>query len=288
MTVEQLCEGICDTRTYRRYIAAERKITPDKIVDFCNRIGISPSDFFYNSKTREREELNRIRDLYQNIVNFDYTNFFVKLKKIKRQRLLNFQNVRYLDFCVTKANHETKKILDNQAYDILCNLCDYPNCLKKSVYDFVDIISLNFIAKLEVKIKKTIALNRLNEILNQNLIYISSESKLILPEVYANVSLYLGRLKQYPEALSIADEGIGYCLKHSNLSALTHLRYMRAYCLLVQGNRKDAEVEALRCLGIAFGKDNKYEIEMFTRVLSKDFNMDMFNLFKKYEYKLSS
>ncbi len=284
LTVEEFCEGICNERSYRRYLSGERKITPNKIVDFCNKIGISPSDFYYNAMLRERKELSKIRDLYNDIVNFDYSSFYSKLKNINTSRLLNKQNERYLQFCIAKANRETNKIIDSQAVEIVSKICDYPKCLSKEAFDFVDIISLNFISNLEVKIKKTSALEKMIEILNHGLNYISSESKQVLPMIYANTSIYLGRLQRYNESLEISTKGILFSLKHNNMTALSHLRYMKSYCHLILGDIDSAKKEAIKCIGSCICKENKYEYNMFIKALSKDFKFNIISIFSNTDW----
>lgn len=289
MTEDQFCEGICDTRSYRRYISGERKLPHKKIMEFCDKLGISSSDFFYNSKTIEREELNKIRKLYENIADKDYISFYKNRGLVNQDRILNEQNRKYFSLCNIKADYETHKTLDQVAVTNMAKLINYPRCINKRIFDFIEMAALSFIASIEIKVEETQALDKLISILSSvEFIYINSESRYILPTIYANASIYLGRLKRFEESLKIADAGIKYCKGVFDLHALSYLRYMRAYCLLVLGQQKESELEAIRCLALAIGKDNKLEMNSFKRVLQKDFKFNPLDLIKKYEDDLFS
>ena len=59
ITVDEFCDGICNSRLYRRYLSGERTLTHLKIISFCERLGISPSDFYYSASERDRYELKK-------------------------------------------------------------------------------------------------------------------------------------------------------------------------------------------------------------------------------------
>ncbi|KFZ27344.1 MAG: hypothetical protein KQ78_00394 [Candidatus Izimaplasma bacterium HR2] len=287
ITVDDLCGDICDSRLYRRYLSGERTLTHLKIIEFCEKLGISPSDFYYSASEKDRYELRKIKELYKTIVSRDFTNFQKIHKSINKDMLISIQNERFLDFCILKAEYINKATNSKNTLDKASLVADYPNCIKKSAFDFVDLISLQLIAQIEVEFKKEIALNKLIQILNnKDMIYISSESSNILPSIYANVSLFLSRLNKYEDSNSVSDSGIKYSILHSDFGSLSHLRYVKALSLLKLGYVQEAEIEAIKCLSNAISKENPYELEMFHRELISDFKKDPLELIPKYKKQI--
>ena len=176
-TIERFCADIVNPRNYSRYLSGERTITTDKINLFCNRLKISQSDFYYSANERDRYELKKINHLYKMIEKHEYKQFLEVLESIKEERFINIQNERYLSYCVQKYYFDLGKISNEQIMSELCSISNYPNCLNKHAFDFVDLISLQLIAEIEIKTKKTSALNKLTSILeDHDLIYISSDT----------------------------------------------------------------------------------------------------------------
>jgi hypothetical protein len=278
-TIEKFCAGIVNPRNYSRYLSGERTITTEKINAFCNKLKISQSDFYYSANERDRYELKKINKLYEMIEKREYKSFLNILDSIKKEHLVNIQNERYLSFCVQKYYFDLGKKSNEQILKELCLLSDYPNCLSKHAFDFVDLISLQLIAEIEIKTKKTTALDKLTSILEDHeLIYISSESSKILPSIYSNVALFLSRLKEYKQARTISIEGIEYSLRFYDNSGLTHLYYVKFYSEKMLNYNKDYQLSAIKCLMSAVATDNQKTIKTFYNVLKKDLNSDPFEL----------
>ncbi|MBN2605271.1 MAG: hypothetical protein JXR62_05520 [Bacilli bacterium] len=281
--VSKLCEGICTERQYRRYLSGENHLPDSKIFQFCEKLRISPSDFYYSFNEKDRYEYKKIVDLYNMINKNELSEFNTKLMKISKRNLISTQNERFLTYCIEKFNFINKNSTPNMIMDKLSILADYPACINKSAFDFVDLISIQQIAEIEVGFKNERALNLLLKIMkSDDMMYISSESRHILPSIYANTSLLLGRLNKYNDSLEISSEGIKYSILHSNFGSLTHLRYIRSLSLLKLELRVEAEIEAMKCICNAISRESKSDLKIFFDVLKKDFGENPVNYFRKY------
>ncbi|MCF7926117.1 MAG: hypothetical protein K9L74_00885 [Candidatus Izimaplasma sp.] len=154
-------------------------------------------------------------------------------------------------------------------------LIDYPNCLNRTMFDFVDIMGLKLIAELEIKDEKEDALNKLIRILeNRNTIYINSETRHILPTLYASVAILLGRLDKYEKSLGVAEEGIKLSLHYNDHSALAHLYYMKGVSLKRVGTATESKKYLGKAIIVAIIKDSEEETKMFKKAVKDHFGIE--------------
>ena len=286
-TVEKLCSGIITTRYYRRILCGEKNINHGLISKFCDKFEISDSDFYYHASVRDRTELKKIYSLYNMIYTHDYSNFSKSVNLINTKRFLSKQNEKFFRYCIQKAYYVHKKIVVNDILVNLYALFNYPEDLKREIFDFVDIVILLLIAEIQVKFKEDTALQKLIIILeNRKAFIVNSESSHISATVYANTSLFLLRLKRYSDAINIATEGLDYSKKHNDVSSLAHLHYSRSYSNYQLGSRKESEIDALRCMSCSIAKNNKTEFDVFHKEFKALFNSNPFDLFKKHQEHL--
>jgi hypothetical protein len=287
ITVEEFCFDIVDPRTFRRYKTGEKTLTHLKVIEFCKKLKISPTDFYFSARESDNYDFQQVNSLYLLASARSYEEFKIKSSKINKKDIDDIQVHRYLDFCHCKVDYELGKSNEEETINKLKEIVDFPDCLKYNAFDFVSLVCIQLIAEIEVKFKKEDALNKLIDLLkNPNLIYTSSETNTILPSIYSNVSILLLRLKKFDIALKISHKGIEYSIKHSNFNGLAHLYYAFSNASLNLGKRPEAELNAILCLTTALSKKNFYEIEMFTRVLTNELGIDPIALFDKYKEKL--
>lgn len=280
--VKDLCCDICGDRQYRRYLSGENNLSDEKIIQFCERLGISPRDFYYSLNEKDLYEYNEIHNLYNKILSRDFTNFNILLDELNKKRILSNQNLRFLDFCSLRYKFDNKKLDREEAYLAFSKNADYPNCLNKEVFDFVDIITIHMIAQIEVRKQKETAMRLLQRLLtDDSMLYLSSETKNILPTIYSSVSLMLGKLKKYEECIKLANEGIMFCLLHSYNKSLTRLYYSNALSYKHLNMQSEAEHSAVLCFANAISRQNDKDTLHFFKFLSKDFNLDPFTLFTR-------
>ncbi len=287
ITVASFCDGICSDRHYRRLLSGEQNITNNKINDFCNKLGISTKDFYYSANEKDNYEYSKIMKLYLHLCKNDLDEFRNELKNIKRERLISNQNKRFLEYCLVRYQYMLKKLSDRHCLEQLSLICNYPINKTYASFDFVDIISLVIIAEIEVKAEKLEALNLLRKILtSKSLVYISSESRHILPSIYGTVSILLSRLEKYEKASSVANSGIKYSIRHSNFSTLTHLYYVMCYTSFKMNKIARAEQYAAKSIANAISRGNKLEYKMTYRLIEKNLKVDPLSLFNYYREHL--
>lgn len=283
MTVEQFCSDIVDERTFRRYKTGEKTISYTKIAAFCDRLKIHPSDFFYSAKTNDQNEYKRINHLYTLMRRRDFEGFKKEVHTVDKEYIFDIQNRRFFDLTLAYVAFELKEKSLDELYITFSELADYPKCLTHQSFDFVSIGALLKIAEIEIKQKKESALNLLMDILsNSDMIFASYINLKVIPTLYADVCIFLLRLHRFKAANYVAQNGINYALRNSDYTVLSYLYYTKAYALLMLNDLENAELNAARCLASIISKQADEEIELFYRVLKKDFKVDPYTFVTKF------
>lgn len=289
MTVEELCDGICGDRQYRKYLSGDTNISEKRLMEYVNKLGISARDFYYSLYDKDRYDFNEIKNLYIKLEHKDYIGFTPKLDSLSKQEGLSLHNQRFLAFIQTKYLLDKKDILETTAVSKFSEICEYPACTDKNVFDFVDIISLHLIAQLEYKTGKTGSINLLLRILkDRNIMYLTSDTESILPSIYSNVSIILGRLGRIEEWISLATEGVNFCLANDYGKSLTRLYYSLSMARKQLNNGTLAEHYAALCYSNAIARNNPLEAQQFFKLLEKDFHKDPFRMIVESKEKILS
>lgn len=284
MTVEELCFGVVDPRTYRRYKSGEKTLTHLKVVEFCKKLRISITDFYYSSEDKDTYGSQTIKNLFSLVRSRQYDQFYHDADKVHQSILYDIQNKRLIDYCYCRVHFETHKKSDDEIMLMLHEIVNYPESLNYEAFDFISLITLQLIAEIETKHLKIQALNKLIDILTkENMIYTSSETSTILPSIYTNTSILLVRLKKFEDAYHLSSKGIEFAFKTENMGGLTHLYYSKSISSLRLGNTLEAEKNAVLCILTAISRQNSYEIKTFREILKKEFSIDPLKLFTKYK-----
>ncbi|ERJ12643.1 helix-turn-helix transcriptional regulator [Haloplasma contractile] len=278
-TVKQLCDGICSDRQYRKYLSGDNNISDQRLMDFCDNLGISARDFYYSLNEKDVYVLKHIKNLYYALTKKKYNKVSSLLENTHNIDLMTNQNRRFFNYCLIRFYYETKKYDEKHAISEASKYVDYPKCKDNNVFDFVDILFLLFIAQIEIHVGIQQGLKILLKILsNKNFLYLSSENRSILPPVYSTVSIMLGKLKLYDQCIEITDSGIDFCIKNSFNKSLTRLYYSKAVAHKMLDNLDLAKHYAVLCFTNVISRNNKSEIKLFYKTLMQDFDIDPFVL----------
>lgn len=274
------CDGICSDRQYRRYLSGEQIVTQIKLHLFCEKLGLSPNDFYNSFNRKDREETVSITKIYWKILVGKYLVAEENLIKLRNHKFINIQSKRFYQFCIIRVNQLTNKISKMLAFDQYKELINFPKCLEKNTIDFVDVIAIHRIAQIEYELNDDKALKFLYRILfDRNMLYVSSNTSYVLPTIYNGVTKILVMKELYVEAEKIASIGINYCIEITDFHALCNLYYAKSVVLSKLGRINEALNEGKKCLATAIAKNSEREIELFIRLLKKDFKINPMDLF---------
>ncbi len=285
MKVKTLCEGICSDRSYRRYISGERQLPQSKIFAFCNKLEISPTDFFQTFLDKDTFEFQKIYKLYRKLIEGDIEYYKQEYRSIDEAFLVNKMNQKFYRYTVVRYKFHTNQITKYTALDLFSKIIDYPECISNNIFDFSDISILMDISKIEssMNVIEFPSMKILERILSDESVrYITGKTKNVLPETYATVSEMYGVLNDVATCKKIAVEGIKYSLKHGMNFSLTKLYYLHSWTLFMEGHTEQAYLEAVKCLGNAISLQNEYAYKAYYKLIKDDFKIEPRSFFDMY------
>lgn len=274
---ETICDNLCGVRQYYKYLSGKNNISDKRLNEFLHNLKISPRDFYYSFYEKDKYEHKFVKDLYYDLIHKKYK--IVSKKVIDGKKKNSISNDRLFTYCESRYLYEKREITKFNYLSKLSVIADYPNCIQKEAFDFSDIVSIQSIAELEVKEGKIAALNLLLKILkNNDLVYLSSSNRDILPTIYSTVSILLGRMKRYKTCIEIAQLGVSYCRKYSLNKSLSWIFYALAIANKESEKIHEAEMYASLCMISTVIRGNTKEKESFYKLLLDDFNLSSFEV----------
>lgn len=265
-------ENICSDRTYTRYLNGTRNISHNSLVKLCAKLGIRYHDFYHSYQKYYDEEYSIVNNLYNLLIMKNYNEFNILNKKTVNLSMVDAYNERYLTYINIRAGIEQKNIQIVHGYELLKQLKIDINKESYS-YDFVDILVLIEMLKVEETKNVTTSLHELNRIIkDESFMYMSASNKDVFPAIYSTISLSFGRLEMLEESIYSALEGIKYSIKVNSNEHLSLLYYL-AFCYYNRKQDNDNIVKYSQlCISNAFARQNINEELKFKTLIKKDSN----------------
>lgn len=283
ITIKDLCDGLCDDRQYRKYRSGENNVSDIRLLEFCERLGISSRDFYFTLNEKDEYDFKVLKNLYNFIINKDYYEAKKILDKGFKHSYLTIQNKRLFEYCKIKYRYKQKEYTSDQAVKEIGHNINVQECCKNEIFDFVDILFLLMLAEIQVKTEKMQALDQLIKILNNpDSLYMSPEKRGLIAPIYSNVSIMLGRLNRLSDLLKINALGIDYCLKNSFSRSLTKLYQTRALALYRLERFSEADEYIAKCISNSISIESGEETVKLFSQLVKDFNKNPFDVLTEY------
>lgn len=277
--VEEFVFGICSDRQYRRYISGENIVPSSNISKFCEKLGISLSDFFYSLNKKDRYDYRKLSKIYHTVINHNLNEAEKLISNLRTPKLFDQQNYKFYQYLQIRINYEKDKINTDELYKNIFEVINLNHLQQGNFYSFVDILFLHLMCRHEVNYGQYDTLHTLEKILKSDeSIYISSENKTILPPIYANVSSYLGKLGFIKESLSLAITGLRYCQDNNLTDSLPHLYYSKMLGYLNTNKYESAQLSAIECLSACVSTNKKLYVTYY-ELIKNDLGLEPNKLF---------
>ncbi len=228
INIDDFIEDICSKRQYWRYKNGENICPQVRLSKFIERLELTNSEFlnyFYRKELNEFEELDK---LYKYIQANEYKKAKIILDSFENVHLTGYETKSLYELCKLLFNNTFSKRTIEQKIRNYATFIDYPGVLQKSYYSFRDIVLLVEIAAFEAKQNRYDAVNRLYEILKEDITYVSGNSRFYMPTVFVTVVKIYGSSGDIQKALDLSQEGIQYSKYVQDSRALPNLYHLSA------------------------------------------------------------
>jgi len=263
---------ICSDRQYRRYLSGDSQGSQRTINKFCEKLRITPNDFYSSFHRENDHEYREITQIYHSIQYGDIKSASLLIEEFSNHHFISVLSKDFYEFCCIYYRSITKQISNSHAHILYSKLINYPTLLSKDNLSFIELIALMKIASIESKKGKYIGADYLMKLLSNSLhFYISSNNRYILPSLYVELTKIYWNKKAYEISESLIDNGINFSLKNHDTSALSELYYLKAYLRYTEKDKELSYSFASKCLNLLLilGQEKKYVT--YYKILLKDF-----------------
>lgn len=275
MTELEFTYGVCHDRTYRKYLSGQSVMSQKVHNGLCMKLGFTIEEFLYAFDKKDENEYQKVYELYLYIKTFDKENALKLLVLFKDKVFVNYIAERLYSYCAIYYNELFLGDTKAHIYSRYQKLINYPECLDKKYFDIIDALGLYRITQLELKMKKRQALDTLYDLLvKDDFIFVSSESRNMLPSIYEVTSKGYGMFGELDKSLLIATKGIEYSLKIMNLHDLHNMYYYQALCNYKMGFKSKAILAARNCLYTLVVTKKKTSYIKYYDMLKRDFSIE--------------
>ncbi len=268
-TQEQLSEGICNPSTLSKY--ENGVLTPSRVTfsAIMERLGktYNLSENFLDSFDFDYFELKS--EVKSALSNNDFKRAERALEALEKLDYKEIPAVQYCGFSRTLIDAhkgQPPEVTLNRLQELIKLTVPEFNETKFSRYllntdelCIVNCIAIYY-ADTENK-KKTIAI--LQSLVSYiNLSPMNDDTKAtFLPQLYFNLSKYLGLEERFSEALEVSEDVIRCCIKHNKLRSFADLIYNKGYIMAHLGNKDDAKklMQQVAALADAMGNSTLFD-----------------------------
>lgn len=255
-----LCEGILSDRQYRRYLNGHSSMPNEKVIAFVDRLGIDLFDFYLEFSNKSQLVLNKLKNAFNLINKSKFHEAKYILESIDEYELITDLQRLFFRFCTIMYEVYTDIIPKHIGYERIITLIDYPNIIKRSKINFVELVALeSIVSYLIVEKDDKKAVDYLYKILTSSDYEQSGINFMLLPSIYANLSKVLVIQREYYRAIDVIDKGISICKKYEIFNSLSNLYYYKAYVSNALGNQenKNQYINLLKSILLIEGNKEK-------------------------------
>jgi transcriptional regulator with XRE-family HTH domain len=146
LTVHELCEGICDDSTYRRYKTGKKDIPIYKIKMFCDKLELDLDEFLSNTMSKTSIEYKKIFNLYYAMLRKDWKTISDFIHKNLNIEFFYPSNKTLYTFIANTYLYHSKQVSENEYLQTIIHL------LPKNfnTVSFNDVIILEKVSSIEV------------------------------------------------------------------------------------------------------------------------------------------
>ena len=285
ISIIEFCEGICDRRQYTRYKNGIHEVSLKNISRFYRKLGLAEIEFYNSFYFSDLSEYPRLNKLYFCLINRELKEARKYINELREIEFVGVRTKRYFQFEIIYYDYLDKQVSHAHTLELLKRLINYDNCINKKYFDFIDIASLRLIMITEMKagLRKTLdVLKRL--IMEEKFIYITSETRNIMPSIYVSVVRELGMERRYDEALEVCKKALQYSIGIRSTHLLEDIYY---YLFLIYKNRRQedtAYVYARKAIEVLDVTDNYAKLQKVKSLIDNDLEFDSVELFRNIEF----
>jgi transcriptional regulator with XRE-family HTH domain len=275
MSQENFTDDVVSLRQYRRYLKGESDIPFQIIHQLSEKVGIKTDSLLREFEVAKVEETERINKLYNLVANLDHDAFQEHLKGVSDEMIIDANNRMLFRHSLIMHSFLTKKTnaADTAARNM--DLISYPKILDQLIITSVEMLILSSLLDVTDVIHQAKIISKLKIALEDTSFVISGANDRILPLVLIRLAKAAGIMKDYNEVIRYCQYAIKRNLEVRSYYLLDYFYYYSALAYFKLDKIAQYEQMVFHCFNVLHLENNISKIEKFTRLIEKDFGIDL-------------
>lgn len=276
---EELCHEIISLSQYKRYLRGDTSMPNNVVGLLADKLKFSINDLHLIYRNRSDNQYKKINDVYHLILSNEIELAFEKANQLKDSVFVSATNRLYFDFCFIYVQYKMDLISDIQVLGMYARLIDYPICMEKESFSWVEINIIMQIVQISAKTGNYEPANHMYDLLKQEHFIVSYTGEGgMIPGIYATIAKILGRQDMNDEVIEICQIGIDYCTHHEISSSLSHLLFFKSFAHHNLDEIDEALEESKKGFMQLYLEDKPDKMEIFKSVFERRFEMKLEDL----------
>ncbi len=279
---EDFAFGIVSLRQYRRYLNAESTVSHDILQELCKRLNLKLEYALLEFEADRLTETQKINELYNYIVNYDFLNASSLLKEIESTIILDRDNNILLKHSKNLLSFFKRQMTEAQIIRETESLININQLLGMNVFTNTELLVLISLFQFNDYKKLALISNKLTGYINKEIKIITGHNIRTIILVLQQLSKYYGTIKDFDNSLICATLGIDYSNKMRSFYLLDYLYFYKAM-IHYNNNETEALEEALyRCYNVLDLEGNPSKTEKMKELIENALNINLENFVKNY------
>lgn len=270
---EELCEGIMSKRNYQRFASGEVSIASDKLTLITDKLMLNTYSLQEIFKTYHQDEYLKLKKAYNSISQWNPIEGKRILASIDYDSISSKVNRQIYNLSDLMIKKNDEKIIDADYVDAIKSIIDYPNVLKRTILNTIELSALFIIMDFETKKNKSDVAAFFIELLNKSgetSYWLTSEIK---TGICANISKGLYQLGKYEESLEYSNKGLQASKETLKFIGFINLLGYKLLALNKLGRFDDALQVSIRLYMHVLVEEDKNKIEYVKNVINSNLNI---------------
>lgn len=270
-------KDIVSIRQYKRYLSGDSEMPYRAFILFAERLGFNPVKIQGDLELQKEEESKRIEEFYNQVIRKNYEKAEQAMNSVDSNNFLLPELEVYYKTTVVLLHYFRDNKPPSDCRDEIFDIIDYPNILKKDLYEQTELLVLSLLLMFAEGKDKSRILDKLNEQLMKEKITLGNE-------YYARLYVLLRVTREYGIA-GDNDKVIQLCLKALEASKRPHIHFnydfLYYYLSLSYRNNKDmtqAIYYARKLYNYLLFVDEEKKMQKYNTKMIKDFGKDFVEL----------
>jgi len=285
ITREDFLFEVVSLRQFKRYLYGDSEIPFNIVISLTRRLDIEPLNLLYDFEQEIKKETKTINTLFYHVANYDFDMVEELLKAINKDSFLSERNEVYYKYTLITYDYFKKRNSGVQTASLYASLIDYPEILKYSVIDSVDMFVLSNLIGFVSKEEQAVIVEKIKSLIDDESKVIAGNIDYTYPRLITRLGKYYGMNKMFNEVIDVCEKGINNSMESKNLYCLEYFYYYIALAHFRLDNFELRDKYIFLTYSTVNARNDNAMFKKFNSLIEKDFDIKYDRFMNEYNIK---